>query len=75
MSILVLLTFCLIGFSVGSFLFFKPERSIDIQRRFYELINWKIEPVSIRKEIRNTRIMGAILVIIVVLISFYTLCF
>jgi hypothetical protein len=35
---------------------------IEIQRKFYEKINWKVEPVSMEKEIRNTRIMGLFLV-------------
>ena len=49
---------------VGVFLFFRPAEAIEVQRRFYEKINWRIEPISIPKEIRNTRIMGLFLVII-----------
>ena len=43
---------------VAFLLIIKPSLAIEIQRRFYEKINWKIEPISMPKEIRNTRIMG-----------------
>lgn len=49
--------------SIGLFLLIKPALAIEIQKRFYEKINWRIEPVSMPKEIRNTRIMGLFLVI------------
>jgi hypothetical protein len=39
-------------------LIIKPEFDIEIQRRFYARINWRIEPVSLEKELRNTRLMG-----------------
>jgi hypothetical protein len=49
------------GVATGMFIFFKPESTIEIQRKFYENINWRIEPVSMKKEIRNTKIMGIFL--------------
>lgn len=48
---------------MGLFLFMKPSLVIDLQKKFYEKINWRIEPISMPKEIRNTRIMGLFLVI------------
>jgi len=68
---ITLILFSFLGLLAGLFLLFKPQYSIELQRRFYERINWKIEPVSMPKEIRNTRIMGAFLVIIAVVISTY----
>ncbi len=64
----VLLSLFLILISVGSiaiglFLFLKPSLAIDLQKKFYEKINWRIEPISMPKEIRNTRIMGLFLII------------
>jgi hypothetical protein len=47
---------------LGLFLMYAPARAIDIQKKFYSLINWRIEPIDMRKEIRNTRIMGSILI-------------
>jgi len=49
--------------SLGLFLFLRPSSAIELQKKFYEKINWRIEPVSMSKEIRNTRIMGLSLII------------
>jgi hypothetical protein len=56
-----------ISLMIGLFVFFKPEMTIEIQRKFYEKINWRIEPISMPKEIRNTKIMGAFLVAVAIL--------
>jgi hypothetical protein len=53
----------IIGMLTGFFFLLKPARLIEIQRRFYEKINWRIEPVSMPKELRNTRIMGSIIIV------------
>lgn len=58
---------------VGSFLFLNPVLAIEIQKKFYEKINWRIEPISMQKEIRNTKIMGLSLIAITVLIIIYVL--
>lgn len=52
-----------VSIAVGLFVFFKPNLAIEIQKKFYEKINWRIEPISMQKEIRNTKIMGGFLVI------------
>lgn len=41
-----------------------PDKAILFQQRFYLKINWRIEPVSLKKEIRNTRIMGLFLILL-----------
>ena len=56
---------------IGLFIFIKPELTIEIQKKFYEKINWRIEPISMQKEIRNTKIMGVILVVAAVVTIFY----
>jgi hypothetical protein len=56
---------------VGLFLLLKPAMAIELQRRFYEKINWRVEPISMQKEIRNTKIMGISLMIITMLILIY----
>lgn len=53
---------------IGVFLIIKPDLAIEIQRIFYEKINWRMEPISMEKEIRNTKIMGAFLIVIVIVI-------
>ena len=55
----------------GLFLLFKPSSAIEIQRRFYEKINWRIEPVSMAGEIRNTRIMGVFVAVFSIVISLF----
>jgi hypothetical protein len=64
---IILLSICLIGIITGLFLFFKPALAILIQKKFYEKINWRIEPISMQKEIRNTRLMGLFVVTVLTL--------
>ena len=54
------LTIATIAIITGALVAWKPRKAIDIQIAFYRLINWKLEPISMEKEIKNTRIMGAI---------------
>lgn len=49
---------------LGLWMFLRPARAIEVQRRFYLMINWRIEPISMRKEIRNTKLMGVFLIIL-----------
>ncbi len=55
----------LAGMSVGLAMFLRPAAFIDLQIKFYRKINWRMEPVSMPKEIRNTRLMGLLLVVAV----------
>lgn len=61
------------AFTVGAFIYVKPQKAFDIQKAFYRLINWNIEPISWDKEIRNTKAMGMILVVFVIVSCFYKL--
>ena len=51
---------------IGSLVAWKPKKAIEMQIAFYRPLNWKIEPISIEKEIRNTRIMGLTLLAVAV---------
>ncbi len=64
----------LFAIATGLFVSLRPKLVIELQRRFYEKINWRIEPISMPKEIRNTRIMGIFLVAITIITLIY-LCF
>jgi len=64
-----------VGIIIGLFVFFKPIMTIEIQKKFYEKINWRIEPISMRKEIRNTKIMGIFLAVVALLTIVYSFCF
>lgn len=57
---------------LGIFIGLRPQKIIAIQKKFYSFINWNIEPVSLAKEIRNTRIMGMILIVFVIGCCVYT---
>jgi hypothetical protein len=52
------LSIAAIAIIFGSLVAWKPKKTIDIQIALYRLINWKIEPISMEREINNTRIMG-----------------
>lgn len=51
----------LIGATIGLFLFLQPSRTIELQTKFYACINWRMEPISMAREIRNTKLMGLLL--------------
>lgn len=54
----------LLAFVNGVICSSNPSLAIQIQQKFYEKINWKIEPINLAKELRNTRIMGVISLIL-----------
>jgi phosphotransferase system glucose/maltose/N-acetylglucosamine-specific IIC component len=62
MLILALLFIVFAALGYGIMLFVRPVLVIELQQRFYEKINWRMEPISMQKEIRNTRIMGVFLI-------------
>ncbi len=68
----ILIVLSIVGLFIGIFLYFKPRIAIEIQRRFYVKINWKIEPISMPKEIRNTCVMGWFLIILSVTTLFFS---
>ncbi|OGX37635.1 MAG: hypothetical protein A3G91_04440 [Omnitrophica WOR_2 bacterium RIFCSPLOWO2_12_FULL_50_9] len=61
----------LMALFLGFFVYRNPMQVIEIQKRFYELINWRMEPISMPKEIRNTRFMGLFLIVFTVICSLY----
>ncbi|UCD16029.1 MAG: hypothetical protein JSV34_02970 [Candidatus Omnitrophota bacterium] len=61
---IIIALFFVVTLLIGAFLVGNPALSLEIQRKFYEKINWRVEPIDMRKEIRNTRIMGVVSVII-----------
>jgi len=50
--------------ALGAVVVWQPRKIIDMQIAAYRLINWKMEPISMEKEIRNTRIMGLAVLIL-----------
>jgi len=51
------------AFVLGTLLILKPEMMIRLQINIYRLFNWKAEPISMKKELSTSRIMGSILII------------
>ncbi len=50
--------FFLASLAIGLLLILRPAQAIELQQRFYFKINWRMEPVNMALEIRNTRMMG-----------------
>ena len=63
------------AFLLGLFIYLRPLKVFDIQKNFYAMINWRIEPISMEKEIRNTRIMGVFLIVFIGLACGYAFGF
>ena len=60
----------LIGLIIGALLIFKTSLMIELQRVLYAQMNWKIEPISLPKELRTLRAMGLCTVIFLTVILF-----
>ncbi|MBU3911532.1 MAG: hypothetical protein KKD90_02995 [Candidatus Omnitrophica bacterium] len=69
----VQLTITVIVVFFGGLIAWKPKKIIDMQIALYRPFNWKIEPISMEKEIRNTRIMGLVVIILGILSLGYIL--
>ena len=67
------LTIAVVAIVFGGIIAWKPKKIIDMQIAIYRPFNWKIEPISMEKEIRNTRIMGLVVLILGILSLGYIL--
>jgi hypothetical protein len=67
------LTIIAIVIVFGALVAWKPRKTIDIQIAMYRPFNWKLEPISMEKEVRNTRIMGLTVLILGILALLYVL--
>jgi len=72
-SYCIQLTIVVLATVFGALVTWNPKKTIDIQIAIYRPFNWKIEPISMEKEIRNTRIMGLTVLILGILSLAYTL--
>ena len=59
----------ILAFLNGLICLTNPHLAIKLQQRFYERINWKIEPINLAKELRNTRIMGLISLVLAIALT------
>ncbi len=60
-----------VGIIVGLAMFFKTASLIEMQIKFYAKINWHMKPISMPKEIKNTKFMGLVLVTFCLLAIIY----
>jgi hypothetical protein len=63
--------FILLGIVVGLFVFFYPVSVMRMQVKFYEKINLRVEPISLKKEFMRIKYTGLYLVILCLLTSVY----
>jgi len=69
----VQLTVVVMAIVFGALIAWKPKKAIDIQIALYRPFNWKIEPISMEREIKNTRTMGLTVLILGILALIYIL--
>ncbi len=65
------LVFVIMAMALGVWYLRQPQRVIETQKAVYRLFNWNLEPISMTKEIRNTRIMGAAVIILGIITMIY----
>jgi hypothetical protein len=72
MSYIPVTIICIIaGIIVGVLVYFYPVSVMKFQVKFYEKINWRIEPISLQKEFKRTKYSGLYLVFLCLLASVY----
>jgi hypothetical protein len=65
------LVLIVIGIVVGILVFFYPVSVMRMQVKFYEKINWRIEPISLQKEFNRTKYTGLYLIALCLFSSIY----
>ena len=71
MATLIFISVALFAILIGSYVYSNPEKIIDIHKKFYALINWRMEPISLPKEIRSTKRMGLFLILFTLISCIY----
>jgi len=61
----------LTGIIIGLLVYFYPVSVMRLQVKFYEKINWRVEPISLQKEFDRTKHTGLYLVILCVFAGAY----
>ena len=67
---LFLLILGCLGFSFGVFSAIGPKKSVGFYQTIMERFNWKVAPIDEAREIRTTRMLGVILVVLNLAIFF-----
>lgn len=56
------------GIALGILSAFSPVRSIKLYQWIMRCFNWRVDPLDWRKELRNTRVLGALMTLLSVVI-------
>ena len=54
--------------TLGGLFYGQTKKVLDAQTAFYRHINWRLEPISLEKELKNMRRLGIVAVIFGVLL-------
>ena len=60
------------GLVLGILSAVRPKQSIGLYQWIMECINWKVAPIDEPREVRNTRILGIVLITLSLVIFFMT---
>lgn len=63
-----LLVFAFFGIALGIFSLIQPAHSIRLYQGIMRFCNWRVEPLDYTRELRNTRVLGAMLAVLSALI-------
>lgn len=63
-----LLIFAIFGIALGIFSLGAPAHSIQLYQGIMRFCNWRVEPLDYTRELRNTRVLGAMLAVLSALI-------
>ena len=63
--------FAVLGIGFGLFMIYKSDLIIKIQITSSAKANWRVEPISMEKELKNTKIRGVNLVAVCILAIIY----
>lgn len=58
----VLAPITVLGAALGTLSLFSPARSIGLYQAMMRMFNWRVEPINYQRELRTTRIFGAVII-------------
>ena len=58
------ITIMIIGMVFGILLMWQPRKLINIEIALYKAFDWELKPVSMERQVRNTRTMGVIVFVV-----------
>ena len=59
-----------LGFALGIFSVIRPNQSIGLYQWIMERFNWKVAPIDLPREVRNTRVLGVALIAVSLAVFF-----